>query len=74
MVVPARAVLGDMNALELGASVALELIAIAGLVILGARIYERAILRTGAPIRLRSALTWSTHRSGQRSTPGGALS
>jgi ABC-2 type transport system permease protein len=58
MVVPARMVLGDMSVLALFASVALELLATAGLVLLAARIYERAILRIGAPVKLGRALAW----------------
>ena len=53
MVVPARVVLGDMGALGLAAAVALDVIATAGLILLAARIYERAILQTGARIKLR---------------------
>jgi len=52
MVVPARMVLGDMTAFGLAISVMLEVIAIGGLVLLAARIYERAILRIGAPVKL----------------------
>jgi ABC-2 type transport system permease protein len=56
MVVPARMVLGDMNAVGLMAAVAVDLIATAGLIVLAGRIYERAILRTGAPVRLHRLL------------------
>lgn len=52
MVVPARMVLGDMTVAGLAISVMLEVIAIGGLVLLAARIYERAILRIGAPVKL----------------------
>ena len=52
MVVPARMVLGDMNAIGLAAAVAIDVLATAGLVVLAAGIYERAILRIGAPVRL----------------------
>ena len=62
MVVPARMVLGDMNALGLVTAVALELLATAGLILLAAGIYERAILRIGAPVKLRRALTERSHR------------
>ena len=57
MVVPARMVLGDMTAFGLAVAVALDLLATAGLILLAARIYERAILRTGAPVKLRRVLT-----------------
>ena len=53
MVVPARMVLGDMTTLGLALAVALEVLAIAGMVLLAARTYERAILRIGAPVKLR---------------------
>jgi ABC-2 type transport system permease protein len=56
MVVPTRVVLGDMGALGLVAAVAVELVAIALTIRVAAAIYERSILRTGAPISLRSAL------------------
>ena len=52
MVVPARMVLGDMSAVGFALAVALEVIAIAGMVLLAARTYERAILRIGAPVKL----------------------
>ena len=52
MVVPARMVLGDMTALGLIAAVIVDLLATAALMMLAARIYERAILRIGAPLKL----------------------
>jgi ABC-2 type transport system permease protein len=51
MVVPARMVLGDMNGIEFVASVVVDLLATAGLIVLAARVYERAILRIGAPLK-----------------------
>lgn len=63
MVVPARMVLGDMNALGLAAAVGIELLATAGLILLAALIYERAILRIGAPVTLRRALTRRPHQT-----------
>jgi ABC-2 type transport system permease protein len=56
MVVPTRVVLGDMGAIALVAAVAVELIATLALIRVAAGIYERSILRIGAPISLRSAL------------------
>jgi ABC-2 type transport system permease protein len=56
MVVPARVVLGDMGALGLAAAVAVDLLATAGLMLLAARVYERAILRLGAPVKLGRVL------------------
>ncbi|MGZ4277557.1 MAG: ABC transporter permease [Solirubrobacteraceae bacterium] len=63
MVVPARVALGDMGVAELGAAIALDLLATAALILLAARIYERAILRIGAPVKLRRAL-WGRSRPG----------
>jgi hypothetical protein len=58
MVVPGRMVLGTMTAIELALAVTLDLLATAGLIVLGARVYERAILHTGAPVKLRRLVTW----------------
>ena len=55
MIVPTRVVLGDMGAIGLVAVVAIELLATFALIRVAAGIYERSILRVGAPIRLRSA-------------------
>jgi hypothetical protein len=46
-------VAGDMGALELSAAIALDIVATIALIWLAARVYERAILRIGAPVRLR---------------------
>jgi ABC-2 type transport system permease protein len=56
MIVPARMVLGDMGTVGLLAAVAIELVATFALIRVAAGIYERSILRIGAPISLRSAL------------------
>ena len=53
LIVPARVVLGDMNALGLALSIMLEVLAIGGMIALAAHAYEGAILRTGAPVKLR---------------------
>jgi hypothetical protein len=67
MVVPARMVLGDMNAFGLAIAIALEVIGTAGLVVFAARAYERAILRIGAPIKLhRLFATPSQHGTTER--------
>jgi ABC-2 type transport system permease protein len=63
MVVPARMVLGDMTALELALAVAVDLIATAGLIVLAGRIYERAILRMGAPVKLRRLFALGSGRA-----------
>ena len=56
LVVPARVVLGDMGMLGLVAAVAIQLAATLALIVVAARVYERAILRLGAPVKLRSVL------------------
>jgi ABC-2 type transport system permease protein len=56
MIVPTRVVLGDMGALGLIAAIAVELLATFLLIGIAAGIYERSILRIGAPISLRAAL------------------
>jgi ABC-2 type transport system permease protein len=68
MLVPARVVLGDMTALGLLAAVALDLLATAAIVMLAGRAYERAILRIGAPLKLRRLLNPGAE---QRPTAGG---
>jgi ABC-2 type transport system permease protein len=60
MVVPARMVLGNMSAIGFAAAVAIDLLATAGLILLAARIYERAILRIGAPVKLNRLLAKRT--------------
>jgi ABC-2 type transport system permease protein len=64
LIVPTRVVLGDMGAIGLLAAVTVEVLAAILLVRSAAAIYERSILRTGAPISLRSALVgerWRIH-------------
>jgi ABC-2 type transport system permease protein len=56
MLVPARMVLGDMTAIELAAAIVIDLVATAWLVVLAGRIYERAILQVGAPLRVHRLL------------------
>ena len=56
LIVPTRVVLGDMSAIRLLAAVAISLLATLLLIRVAAGIYERSILRTGAPISLRTAL------------------
>ncbi len=56
MVVPTRVVLGHMGPLELALAVVVALLAIVGMIRVAAIAYERAILRTGAPAKLRSVL------------------
>ncbi len=63
MVVPARMVLGDMSAIAFAVSVALDLLATVGLILLAATIYERAILRIGAPVKLHRLLAARTRQA-----------
>jgi ABC-2 type transport system permease protein len=56
MIVPTRVVLGDMGTMGLLAAIAIELLATFLLIRIAAGIYERSLLRVGAPISLRSAL------------------
>jgi hypothetical protein len=63
MVVPARVVLGDMSAVGLVGAVAVDLVATLGLILLAARIYERAILRIGAPVKLCRLLASGTRHA-----------
>lgn len=56
LVLPARAAQDALPAWELAASLALMLAFTVLLIRIAARIYERSILRIGAPIRLRDAL------------------
>ena len=56
MVVPARAAQDALPAAELIGSLALMVVAIAAMLWIAARIYDRAVLRMGAPLKLRQAL------------------
>jgi len=56
MVVPSRAAHDALPAGELALSIALMIAATALLLWLAARIYDRAVLKTGAPLKLRQAL------------------
>lgn len=56
MVAPARAAQDSLPLWELALSLALMAAAIFAMIWLAARIYERAVLRMGAPLRLREAL------------------
>jgi ABC-2 type transport system permease protein len=56
MVVPGRAAQGELPAGELVLSLVLMVVAAAILLWIAARIYDRAVLRMGAPIKLREAL------------------
>ncbi len=74
MLVPARVVLGHMDAASVAAAIALDLLATLGLVILAARVYERAILRIGAPVKLHWLLAHRPHAAfPPRTRPKGAV-
>jgi len=69
LIVPTRVVLGDMSALGLLAAVAISVLATLLLIRVAAGIYERSVLRTGAPISLRAALTGGAPSKGVNRTP-----
>ncbi|GGK74082.1 ABC transporter permease [Planomonospora parontospora subsp. parontospora] len=52
MVMPVRMAGGEVPLWEIGVAAALMLVATAGMLAVGARIYERAVLRTGARVKL----------------------
>ncbi|GIH90075.1 ABC transporter permease [Planobispora siamensis] len=52
MVMPVRTAAGEVPLWEMGVAAALMIVATGAVLILGARIYERAILRTGARVKL----------------------
>jgi ABC-2 type transport system permease protein len=56
MVVPARAAQDALPGWELALSLALTVVFVVVLIWLAARVYERAVLRMGAPLKLRSVL------------------
>jgi ABC-2 type transport system permease protein len=56
IVMPARVVLGEASAVEIAASLGLLAVSVLFLLMLGARIYERAILRMGRPLGLTETL------------------
>lgn len=63
MVVPGRAAQGELPAAELIASLLLMLAAIAVVVVLAARIYDRSVLRFGTPMKLREAVKLAARRA-----------
>ena len=63
LIVPTRVVLGDMSAIALLAAVAISLLGTLLLIRIAAGIYERSVLRTGAPISLRTALAGGDERA-----------
>jgi ABC-2 type transport system permease protein len=63
LVVPARAAVGELPVGELIVSVALMLAAIVALIWLAGRVYERAILRSGASMKLVEGLKLARSRS-----------
>jgi ABC-2 type transport system permease protein len=61
IVMPVRVAVGEAGPVEIAASLGLLALSIALLVPLGARIYERVVLRMGKPLRLRDA--WRVARA-----------
>jgi ABC-2 type transport system permease protein len=55
LIMPTRIAGGDAAPWEIAASLAIMLISIVAVVLLAARLYEGAILRTGARVKLRDA-------------------
>jgi ABC-2 type transport system permease protein len=68
LIMPTRIAGGDAAAWEIAASLAVMLISIVAVVLLAARLYEGAILRTGARVKLRDA--WRSAR--RQPAPGRA--
>jgi len=64
LIVPARAAQGALPLWELGLSIAAMAAGIALLLVLGARIYERTILRLGSPLTLAQALRLARSANG----------
>ncbi len=62
MVVPGRAAQGALPAAQLAISLALMLVAIGVVIVLAARIYDRSVLRFGAPMKLREAIAAAVRR------------
>jgi ABC-2 type transport system permease protein len=73
LIVPTRVVLGDMGAVGLVAAIAVTLLATFLLIRAAAAVYERSILRIGAPINLRSALTAGAGGRSRIRVPAGLL-
>jgi ABC-2 type transport system permease protein len=64
LIVPARAAQGALPLWELGLSIVAMAVGIALLLVLGARIYERTILRLGSPLTLAQALRLARSANG----------
>lgn len=56
MVMPVRVAAGDVAGWQVGVAVAGMIAAVAGMLYLGGRIYERAVLRTGARVKFTEVL------------------
>jgi ABC-2 type transport system permease protein len=56
LIVPGRAAQGALPAWQLALSLALMAAAIALVIVLAARIYDRSVLRFGTPVKLREAI------------------
>ncbi len=62
MVVPGRVAQGALPAAQLAISLALMLASIVVVIVLAARIYDRSVLRFGAPMKLREAIAAAARR------------
>jgi ABC-2 type transport system permease protein len=56
MVMPVRSAVVAVPVWEIGLAMGLMLLAAAGVLFVGGRVYRRAVLRTGARVRLREVL------------------
>jgi ABC-2 type transport system permease protein len=62
LVMPLRIAAGEATALQVAASIGIMLVSILAVVLLAARLYEGAVLRTGARVKLRDAWTGARRR------------
>jgi ABC-2 type transport system permease protein len=62
LVMPLRIAGGEVAPWEIGLSLAIMLVSIVAVVVLAARLYEGAILRTGARVKLRDAWRGARHQ------------
>ena len=62
LVMPVRIAAGEVAAWQVAASLGIMLVSIVAVVLLAARLYEGAVLRTGARVKLRDAWTGARRR------------
>jgi ABC-2 type transport system permease protein len=70
LTMPVRSARGDAAGWEVPVAVALMLALIAGLVVVAGRVYEGAVLRTGAKVPFAEAWRSGRRRAGRSSDPG----